>query len=1566
MNVSTTNLAEQRHVPQLTNFLSNHFLKRNTYRNASLLSLLFFLFLINFNQNLNAQTPIPNEAEWTGEGYALKKIVSNTTIQSGVNFSYTIIFSAPAGATTINIQDVIPDDLLVVNVPAPSAVNGVSPVISYTGSPGAGHTVHYTLTGLPAGSASSGSFTIVVKFPEGTTCNGTTARNRAGILIDDKPYYTPYVSTTATAVDPWKVAKTIIDGAVVNPSGGSCGYMIAPDGTVTYRLYVMKNSPYYGNVAGQMNMDGAVVTDVLPAGAVVTASSCSGIPVGSTGTLTWTVNAGGGGLLDASIPYAYYYCEITVQYPVGSFPTGSIINNQLTLDGTVCNQPASHISNQTCVEVVNYTPNPNANFHKYISLANRVPGCTGMYQIVFCNNGNVPLSAFDINDVVPSGISIDKINIYNANATTTVNLNLNGSSYATGITSSYTTGSITSPSTVTDIQLQMTGSLPVGDCLYLYVYFTIEPNPTGTVVTNCASFDGLSNSLSLSDACVSFTVEEGAPKPCVVKDICSPQTDYQPGDILRFRVRVQNIGSADISGATIQDLLHSNFSYLGNETYYVATSYNPPCSSGGTIPSGTTVWTGVSPSHSGSNLSWTLPDIPSDCQLFYSSYCGTYGTSALPYYFIEFDVEVDSFAMPGVTPNDFEITGGNLTASVTSNTVNVLVVASFGQEVEKEVSTDGGSTFASSGTANPGGTVRYRLNYKNTSNVPVTSINLVDLLPIDALPDDWLILNRTVSRGSTFGVDYVGAHSTTLVPGGTGPSPTLGFSNDANMCLPMFSYSPGGCNGPTWGTTPERNIKMDYTTFALGPNVQLQEEFDVSVPAGTSLQQTACNDFAGISSADFLLDGTPQSITLTPIAAPPVCITVDSVMQTSCCDSITIESYSDPASGADCCVRITTACPVKGVLVNVANGTISSASASCSTLPTGYVGQSSFNFPGNGCEIDMIHCFTPDQVGTVTVNYSIIFENGETCRDSIKLDCSEVSKNCCDSISLTTYQDPDLEECCVRVAADCEVDSVMVTVNNGVFSSNTWSCSTPIPTDAIGQTSYTFDAAACVLNMTNCITADQAGVVSLTYVFFMANGEKCEKQVQLDCEYVTNDCCKNVVLNPVQSDDGCCVRLKTDCEIKQIEVNVVNGVLASASWNCGTVLDDVTGLSNYTFDANGCAVEMENCFDATQSGVITVNYIITFANGETCEKSIEIDCALDNDPCCAEVGFKLKPKWPWWNNMNGQFTITNIDPSVPICYVELAYSPAATMSTGSLYIDGMLSSETWTSNRIPAVGSLSPSANNTIKFNLSASGYNGIVTVCVVKCDGTRCCFEFKWNSKPWGHTGVPIDEFNPKGKLVGVSLSPALDIEEDIPVKYVSFGFIDETEIEDGEKEFFAISGASFGDEEQASGVAVTTAAFMGKHSSLFELETPVSVQQNIGAFNLVFANGLPKLGCTLFDPEGNLIAAGEIDVTEVDTVATAVIDVNGLKSALFDFVNLYPNPSAEYFTVTYVTSEVMDIDILLVSQQGQILQIKNMGQVRAGVHNTTINVANLPAGVYNAVLKSGDSMLTKSAVVK
>ncbi|RLD58451.1 MAG: hypothetical protein DRJ01_12545, partial [Bacteroidetes bacterium] len=1373
----------------------------SSFKNRLQYSLLLLLILLLPKINMG-QAPIPNEAEWSGGGYSLKKITSNITIPSGVNFSYTIMFSAPAGATSISIMDEIPTSLIVVNVPTPASVNGVTPTVTTTGTPQVNEVVNYSLIGLPSGSASSGSFTIVVQFPAGTTCDGASARNRAAILTDDW-HYTPYVSTMATAVDPWKISKSILSGAVVNPNGGSCGYMIAPDGTAKYRLYVTQNSPYWGNATGQMNMSGAVVTDVLPAGATMVSSTCGATQTGNV--ITWNVNPTSY-LLDASNPYEYYYCDIEVYYPAASFPAGTFIYNDATLSGVICNQSVTHNSNQTCVEVIDYTPNLSANFKKYISLANRVPGCTGIYTIVFCNNGTGPLSAFDINDAVPAGVTVDQIKIYNANATTTVDLNINSSPLATGINSYYDSGTLSS---VNNIQLQMTGTLPVGNCLYMYVYFTVNSNPTGTVVTNCASFDGLANPLTLSDACVSFTVEAGEPKPCLIKDICSPQTDYEPGDILRFRVRVQNIGSADLTGATLQDMLHSNFNYLGNESYYVATNYNPSCSSGGGIPVGTTPWSGVNPMHSGNNLSWTLPDIPSDCQLFYSAYCGTYGTSALPYYFIEFDVEVDSTALPGVTPNSYDISGGNLPSTVTSNTVNVLVVASFGQEVEKQVSTDGGSSFSSSGVVSPGGSARYRLNYKNTSNVPVTSINLVDLLPLNDGPtDDWLILNRTVPRGSSFGVTYNNAHSTALLPGGSITSPSPNYSPGNSICLPIFGYSPGGCTPPAWSGSPDQNIKIDYSSLVLGSNVKLMEEFDVLIPANAAIQQTACNDFAAISTTDFLLDGTPQSISLTPIAAPPICITVDSISSSPCCDSVQVEQVSDPTGQGECCVRIITDCKVKAIEVSVSNGIISSASWNCGALPSGFVGQSSFTFAASGCMVDMTNCFTPDQPGTVTVTYTINFENGEVCKETIELDCGVIPTDCCDSLIVEAYNNPDLGgECCARLVSECEVDSVLVTIangtfasaswncgtipagyigqssytfdanlcpvdlvtcvnpdqtgvvsisylvyfnngekcekyikleceaesccdsikvrqvvdaagvaqcctelltkcevdsvlvniSNGTFSSNTWNCGTTIPAAAIGQSSYMFVADNCEVNMVNCIDADQSGVVSVNYLIYFANGETCEKGIEIECK--AKSCCDSIILEKVQKDGECCARLETTCEVESVEVIVGNGVLSSVAWNCGPIPSGYIGQSSYTFNANGCVVDMTTCVSPTQSGIVTITYVTTFMNGEVCKEAIELDCPIVNAPCCAEVDLTLKPKWPWWNNLNGVFNIANLDPSVPICYVELAYSPSASMTTGNLYIDGVLSTQSWNPTRIPATGNFSPAAINDINFN---------------------------------------------------------------------------------------------------------------------------------------------------------------------------------------------------------------------------------------------------------------------------
>ena len=287
----------------------------------SLLIALLFITILPFQ--LFSQTP-SNEALWSENGWSLKKVVSNTTIASGVNFSYTIIFSAPAGVPSISIQDIVPAGLQVVSVTSAGPVCTVTPTTNISGN-----TVTYNLTGLPGSCAPSGSFTIVVKFPEGTTCNGVTARNRAEIMVNGKWEATPYVSTTATAVIPWKVAKTIIAKAAVNPNGGSCGYIMAPDDTITYRLAVLKDNPYFGNVIGQQNMGTAVVKDNLPAGAVFISSTNPTCVSASGGVITWNVNCPTQ-LLDAANPWAYYWVDIKVKYPIGSFPVNTQILNQAT------------------------------------------------------------------------------------------------------------------------------------------------------------------------------------------------------------------------------------------------------------------------------------------------------------------------------------------------------------------------------------------------------------------------------------------------------------------------------------------------------------------------------------------------------------------------------------------------------------------------------------------------------------------------------------------------------------------------------------------------------------------------------------------------------------------------------------------------------------------------------------------------------------------------------------------------------------------------------------------------------------------------------------------------------------------------------------------------------------------------------------------------------------------------------------------------------------------------------------------------------------------------------------
>jgi uncharacterized repeat protein (TIGR01451 family) len=235
-----------------------------------------------------------------GYGFYLKKVVSDTAICSGQTFSYTIYFSLPAGTQSATIWDNVPSPLVVHSVSVSPACG--TPTVTAP-PPGTGGQVSlvYSSGSIPSGGC-SGSMTIVVSFPNGVTCNGTSVRNRvcmtATIQTPSGPgmveFCTPFVTTTAQASNPWQIGKQVLNGTWVS---GNCPWKVVGD-TVTYQICVYKNNPAPCGGYGQLNLVNGVVTDVLPAGAqFISASPSAGVTV-SGNTVTWNV-----GNLSATQPY---------------------------------------------------------------------------------------------------------------------------------------------------------------------------------------------------------------------------------------------------------------------------------------------------------------------------------------------------------------------------------------------------------------------------------------------------------------------------------------------------------------------------------------------------------------------------------------------------------------------------------------------------------------------------------------------------------------------------------------------------------------------------------------------------------------------------------------------------------------------------------------------------------------------------------------------------------------------------------------------------------------------------------------------------------------------------------------------------------------------------------------------------------------------------------------------------------------------------------------------------------------------------------------------------------------
>ena len=192
-----------------------------------------------------------------------------------------------------------------------------------------------------------------------------------------------------------------------------------------------------------------------------------------------------------------------------------------------------------------------------------------------------------------------------------------------------------------------------------------------------------------------------------------------------------------------------------------------------------------------------------------------------------------------------------------------------------------------------------------------------------------------------------------------------------------------------------------------------------------------------------------------------------------------------------------------------------------------------------------------------------------------------------------------------------------------------------------------------------------------------------------------------------------------------------------------------------------------------------------------------------------------------------------------------------------------------------------------------------------------------------------------------------------------------DEQEIAADDPQFFAISAAEFAGDEYPADLAAPVSAYMSKYNAFFELGQPKKAGEDLGAFNLVFSKKLPKLGCTLFDEEGNIIFSGDIDVSASDTVGTSAIRPGEKSGSMFEFIKLYPNPTNGSFNVQYATSTSREVEIRVINPLGQVIQTMKGGDSSAGVHDVRIDTHGLSRGLYKVVLYSDGKLLSKSVIM-
>ncbi len=787
----------------------------------------------------------------------ITKSVDRTTAQCGLSFTYTLQYACPS--TTTNCEGV-------------TIVDALPPEVEYLSSVGSTHTISETydpvthevtfdfIEPLPAGS--TGEVKITVRFPNGSTPNGTVATNTATIdATNAAPVVSNEVSTTASAVDRMIISKAVdVEGTI--------------DGNTSYYVQICNGQSGVTTSGSLFPTGDVVIVDQLPPGSVYDSSTHNGVYNATNHTITWTFPATDFGLGDCQWP------KVTVVFPSGTFNVGDTVTNSADYSYTPIGEPVQTGTVTATSTIPGATPLYTLNKMSYATLA--YPGETGTYFMNVANDGNVDVSDLCIEDYAPAGLEFTGLRpgaYYFAGPPANIVLTVD---YQTNLNSTWTTepnGPYTdddhgyvgfssllgSGEYVTAVRICFgPDAVPAGYATYddIEIYYRVRDDAPAGIATNCIDISETSPETFAiqGDPCHDIEILESLSGALVdpEKYIVDWQPSYQPGDIVTFNVTLGNhIASADaLQNPTLVDLLPIYFDYVPGSWYVNNSNVSGPA------PTPAFTETTNYNSTGQTLLEWSLN-----------------GYNLLPGEDIDirFDVEILNTVIAPAFENGVHITGDNINnvcyetlvvdskdvdkdgdtteqicCAITSGTVSSIPSLESEKLVKGQLDTQW-TKYPDSGLTTPGGLADYTLEVCNTGTVPMTDIVVLDILP----------------HIGDAGVIDLSPRNTQWEPVLAGPvtapsGVTVYYSTEKNPCRSaegLVPSGPTGCAAPNWTTAPPNpitsvsSLKFDFGTMVVNPGECLDLMWEMRAPVDAPTNgEIAWNSFGYIANT---VDGDP-------------------------------------------------------------------------------------------------------------------------------------------------------------------------------------------------------------------------------------------------------------------------------------------------------------------------------------------------------------------------------------------------------------------------------------------------------------------------------------------------------------------------------------------------------------------------------------------------------------------------------------------------------------------------------------------------------------------------------------